>query len=216
MQRREFIRNSLSLSFGAITASTFSTPALATLTCTQPAIFNGALVRRCSVDAGGRLVRAQQACDQWCWAACIQTAFHMAGYEVNQRLIVEKLFGPSVPCVPILGPQIAQAVEGQWHDQSGRPFSATTRTHMDLSFGVHDPFALQRASGYLANDVPLIVGALGHATLLTEMVWLEDNLGNTQLQELVVLDPWPGNVGRRLLSPTEFFGTTYLSAVLVS
>ena len=86
---------------------------------------------------------------------------------------------------------------------------------MDLNFGIRDPFALQRASGYLADDVPLIVGALGHATLLTEIVWLEDNFGNTQLEQLVVLDPWPGSSGRRLLSPAEVFGTTYIAAILV-
>ena len=88
MKRRNFVLSSLSLAFGAGLAS----PALARYSCSQPWQFNGGLVRRCSVEAGGRWARAQQACDQWCWAACIETAFSFAGYEVSQPAIVEKLF----------------------------------------------------------------------------------------------------------------------------
>jgi len=183
--------------------------------CSPPQYFNGGLVRQCSVGLRVGRFTARQECDQWCWAACAQAAFDLAGYAIDQEHIVERVFGSHWNCRPNIGPGIAAAIEGEWEDNHGEYFYATTRTLTDLQFGVIDPFALQHAAEFLANDVPLIVGSLGHATLMTAITWLEDNFGQYRLQEIIVRDPWPTRPNRRRLTGREFYGTTYVAAVLV-
>ncbi|MFT5485504.1 MAG: hypothetical protein ACI9JL_004346 [Paracoccaceae bacterium] len=203
----------------AATLSTFEifapNTARAAYSCSRPRPFNGGLVRNCSVGFRIRGFTASQRCDQWCWAACIEAAFKLNGFRVSQEVIVDKLFGAGRPCRPSVGPQIAAAVEGDWVDRDGREFSATTNTHLDVQFGVRDPRALQNVSRYLADEVPVIIGTLGHATLVTSMSWIEDNFGQQKLTEIVVRDPWPGRPNRRRLSAQEFQGATYISAVIV-
>lgn len=213
--RRNFLGGASSLIGGAFSASMFPGLARADLECSQPFPFNGGLVRECV--AGFRIPRftARQECDQWCWAACIEAAFNLYDYRVDQRRIVEKLYGPAAPCLPAIGPGIANAVSGEWESDDGDYFYADLRVHTDVTFGIADPFALGNASRYLADGVPVIVGALGHATLLTAMKWAEDNFGQQRLLEMIVRDPWPGNRNRRLLSPQEFYGTSYIAAVFV-
>lgn len=183
--------------------------------CTPPQYFNGALARRCSVGFHIIGITAQQTCDQWCWAACIESAFRLYGYKISQPDIVRKLYGGNTPCTPSIGPQIAAAVEGYWQDHAGKRFYATLDTRTDIQFGIYDPFVLGNVSRYLANEIPVIVGALGHATLLTGITWIEDNLGHQRLVEIIVRDPWPGNPNRRRLSMAEFYGTTYVAAVII-
>lgn len=215
MNRREFLAKSGSI-VGAVTCVSLSSgSAIADYSCGGWRPYAMGAIRECEVGFRIGRITAQQECDQWCWAACIQAAFDLYGHGVEQRDIVEKVFGPSAPCRPSVGPEIAYAVEGRWRDGSGETFWATTRTHTDVHFGVHDPFAIQNASRYLANDIPVIVGALGHATLLTGMQWIEDNFGNWQLMQMTVRDPWPSNLNRRNLSQNEFNNTTYLAAVIV-
>lgn len=176
--------------------------------------FNRGAIRQCSVGIRIRGFTAHQECAQWCWAACIQAAFDLAGYEVPQEAIVEKLFGSRFVCRPAIGPQIANAINGRWTDRRGRRFRARADVLADLMFGIVNPDALSQASRYLADDIPLINGALGHATLMTAMTWIEDNFRQYQLQEIVVRDPWPGNRNRRRLSVQEFHGSTFLAAVV--
>lgn len=215
MHRREFLKSIAASSISATYTVLFPNTSFAEYACSNPYPFNGGMVRNCSVGFRIGRITAQQECDQWCWAACIEAAFKLYGYRISQRKIVEKVFGPGLPCRPSIGPQIAAAVEGYWTDSNGSSFYATTRTHTDLQFGIQDPLALQNVSRYLAENTPVIVGALGHATLLTGMSWLEDNFGQWRLTEMIVRDPWPGNLNRRRLTPQEFWGTTYISAVIV-
>lgn len=189
-------------------------PAIARYGCSPWQPFNRGMIRQCSagIRIGG--FTAQQECAQWCWAACIQAAFDLAGYEVPQEAIVEKLFGSRFVCQPAIGPQIAGAITGRWTDRRGRRFRARAYVLADLMFGIVNPSALSQASRFLADDVPLINGALGHATLMTSMTWVEDNFGQYQLQEIIVRDPWPGSPNRRHLSAKEYYGSMFLAAVV--
>jgi hypothetical protein len=193
--------------------------ARAEYSCGPAQWYNGAQVRSCTVGFDNIPLRtARQKCDQWCWAACIEAAFRLkdSNYKVSQERIVKKLFGSPDVCSPAIGPQIAEAIEGYWESDDGDDeFYATSSVHLDVQFGIMDPFALQNASRYLAQDIPIIVGALGHATLLTSMSWLEDSFGQYRPTEMIVRDPWRGNPNRRQLTSSEFFGTTYMAAVLV-
>jgi len=68
----------------------------------------------------------------------------------------------------------------------------------------------------LANGYPLINGALGHATVLTEMTYLRDRFGRGMPVEFTVRDPWPENPNRRSLNAQEVAGTNFLALVRVS
>lgn len=202
-------------SLGAVGVSFVGGTAQAALQCSQPVPFNRGLVQTCT--AGVRVsVRTTQRCDQWCWAACIEAAFGLAGFELAQERIVERLYGSQFVCAPAVGPGIASAIQGRWTDRRGRSFRGEVRVLRDVDFGVFNPFAIQEASRFLSSGVPLINGALGHATLMTAMTWIQDNFGNQQLQEIIVRDPWPGRPNRRVLTAQELFGTTFLAAVTAS
>jgi len=215
VERRDVFKGLAAVSALAVSGTCLPSAAHAEFACGHYYPFNGGMVRQCSVGFPIRSVTARQECDQWCWAACIEAAFKLHRFSISQEEIVRKVYGPDIPCLPSIGPNIARAVEGYWEDRNGNEFYATIRTHTDIEFGVHDPFALQNASRYLANNVPVIIGALGHATLLTGMSWIEDNFGRQQLTEMVVRDPWPHRQNRRRLSAQELYGATYLAAVLV-
>ena len=163
-----------------------------------------------------RFYAARQLCDQWCWAACIQMVFATAGRYVSQEAIVLKLFGGLV-CAPASGGRaIIAAINGNWIDDNGYPFSAYSEPLLDLSAGYPNPEAAAAAARELANGYPLINGALGHATVLTAMTYARDAYGNGQPLELTVRDPWPDNPSRRTLSMQEAGSTDFLAAVRVS
>ena len=216
VNRRKFLAGAASFVVGNALSLGTAGPAQADQSCGPLVFYNGGLVRECSVGFRVSGVTARQRCDQWCWAACIEAAFGLYGYRVPQETIVAKIFGSRKPCRPSVGPGIARAINGSWNDKKGKKFRAQARVHLDLQFGVSDPFALGNASRYLATNVPVIVGALGHATLMTGMAWLEDNYGRQQLESIVVRDPWPGNKNRRVLTPQELYGTMFMAAVLVT
>ncbi len=215
MDRRSTIKQLAAFSAFGLSNSIGANEAHAEYICGNAFPYNGGMVRQCSVGFRINRVTALQECDQWCWAACIESAFELYGFRVSQEDIVQKVYGPNVPCLPSVGPNIAKAVEGYWTDERGDEFYAELETHTDVQFGIHDPFALQNASRYLADDIPVIIGSLGHATLLTSMTWLEDNFGQQRLTEIVVRDPWPYRQNKRLLTAQELYGATYLAAVFV-
>ncbi len=163
----------------------------------------------------GPIKTAQQKCPNWCWAACIEAIFGMHGYHVDQRTIVQKLFG-SLVCAPAAGPQIINTINGKWKDIDGNIFTAYAEPLVDLYFGVNNPFAAANVARELAEGKPLINGAVGHATVLTAMSYLRDQWGNGIPTQLVVRDPWPGNINKRLLTAQESSGTNFIAKVSVS
>lgn len=194
-----------------------SSDAQAEIVCSRPQRYGAGLVRQCSVGIRiGPSLTAQQRCDQWCWAACIEAAFALRGYRVAQERIVETLYGDRFVCAPAVGVNIANTIARPWTDDRGRRFRGLVRVVTDVQFGVRNPNALRIAADFLQRGVPLITGALGHATLMTAMSYVEDNFGRRQLQEIILRDPWPGRRNRRRMTPREFYGTTFLAAVTAS
>jgi hypothetical protein len=56
----------------------------------------------------------------------------------------------------------------------------------------------------LAADMPLIVGTMGHAMVLTALTYNRDGYGSGVVTGAIVRDPWPYpglRDGRRVLSP---------------
>jgi hypothetical protein len=189
-----------------------SGPATAALRC-GPFDFRGVQLCEVGIDSRVRGVSAQQRNSQWCWAACISGIFAYHGCAVSQRRIVAQTYGHAVN-LPAHGPQIAAATSQEWETDDGNWFSAECEVLWDTHFFVARPDAAIEAARELADDNPLIVGATGHAMVLTAMTYARDVAGNGQPLSLTVRDPWPGR-GRRQLSPQEWAGTSFLAKVII-
>lgn len=216
VSRRNFLKRSSAAVVGGAVALVASDSAFTAQTCGNYYYWFGDYLRECAVGFKINGVTARQHCEQWCWAACIEAAFKLYGYQVPQESIVKKLYGSAAICRASAGPGIAYAINGKWKDKKGKKFTARATVHLDQQFGIYDSQALINASRYLAKNVPVIIGALGHATLMTSISWSESGYtGYQQLKEIIVRDPWPSNPNRRVLRAEEFYGTTYMAAVSV-
>jgi len=101
---------------------------------------------------------------------------------------------------------ILRDLNRSWVDDNGRPFSVS---------GDVRTANLPNAATDLANDMPLIIGTLGHAMVLTALTYTRDLASNGQVTMATVRDPWPGNGGRRDLSPTEWGNANFLVQIRV-
>ncbi len=176
-------------------------------------------VNQCQVGLPSIAVQGaeSQECQQWCWAACLSSIFAYYGVRVSQQRIVAKIFGGNI-CAPAFGPQIIAAARGAWTADNGQQFLADAQPLVDLQFGVYAPNAAAQAAKSLASGIPLINGALGHATVMTAMTYLADAYGRSQITAITVRDPWnPGGSSaiRRDLTAGEAASTQFLAQVIV-
>lgn len=154
----------------------------------------------------------RQECQYWCWAACSDAIFGLAGYRVDQTEFVEKVLGSANVCQPANGPMIKRGIDGGWIDATGRRFNATCNIVMDLDAGISHPSPMDVVWNELNQGRALIAGSLGHAVLITAVEYMRTNYG-TQTTAVVVRDPWPGSPNRRTFSTQEFYGTRFLATV---
>ncbi len=143
--------------------------------------------------------------NQWCWAACLEMVFAYYGHEVPQERIVEETWGRIVN-LPGQPAQILRNLNRDWTDESGDSFR--------VSGDVYSANPIT-ASQDLAEDKPLIIGTMGHAMVLTSLVYVRDAYGRGNVNAAIVRDPWPGR-GRRTLSAQEWFNTNFLARIRVS
>jgi hypothetical protein len=170
-------------------------------------------VRTCTVGVTANLNTAAQDCLEWCWAACIEAIFDFHDRHVRQERIAQKLFGAPI-CAPAFGPQIVSAIDGDWIDDSGNGFEASAKVLWDSQFAFGRPDAVAEAARELEAGNPLILGAMGHAMVMTAMTYSGNALGG-QIDEIIVRDPWPGNPNRRSLSLQEALTAQFLAKVEV-
>jgi hypothetical protein len=205
LDRRAFLTGSAALLLGPRSARS-------ELACTE---WDAQGIRYCEVGLSiGAIPTAQQRCQNWCWAACIEAIFALHGYGVAQEAIVQKVFGDLV-CLPATGPDIAYAIDGEWVSEDGQYFSASADVLWDSQYFFGQPDAIVQAAHELSNGNPLIIGALGHATVMTAMGYYLAANGAYQIQEIIIRDPWPDSPNRRQLSPDEAMGTQFLAKVHV-
>jgi hypothetical protein len=142
----------------------------------------------------------RQARSNWCWAACIQMVLNQHGLPVQQAQLVQRCFG-ALPDLPLTGPQILKALDGWSLDQNGRA--------RVVSGDPVPPDNLSMVADLHAGN-PLIValrspnGQGGHAYVLTGCDYYVDGLGQTQIQNLILRDPWPENLSRLEISAADF------------
>lgn len=141
---------------------------------------------------------------QWCWAACIETVFRYYGYIVPQADIVKQTWGAIVNRPADLS-EILFNLNRHWVDVYGRRF---------LVSGDVLSASLVTAAQDLSQDMPLIIGTMGHAMLLTSLRWLTDVYGESLVTDAVVRDPW-SNISKRLLSDEEWYSTSFLARIRI-
>ena len=197
---------------GALAAAVTAQAAKAAVVCT-PFAMNG--VQLCDVGLTVAGITARQSRQNWCWAACIEAIFRFHGYRVDQARIVEKVFGATFDA-PANSPQIVYGVDGDWESDDGRSFDARAEVLWDTASFFGRPDAAAQAAQDLASGHPLILGALGHAVVLTGMKYQRDMAGNGMVYELTVRDPWPYSPNRRLLNGYEAMNTQFLAKVTTS
>jgi hypothetical protein len=160
---------------------------------------------------------AAQQRSQWCWAACVEMMFSHAGHDVSQSTIVEEAYG-GIANIPAQAWQVSSALNRTWEDDDGGRFKSRLVAAYDQDAGVYaisDAFIVNS----LANDRPLVLGATGHAVLLTAIEYdLFNNYPVVKAAEC--FDPWPGR-GERLLTVPELFpayrggALRYLAAIRI-
>jgi hypothetical protein len=154
-------------------------------------------------DAGASNTQLQS---QWCWAASIEMASRYYGFYLTQQQIVETTWGSMVN-MPGTAPQIIAATNRKYTDSHGKAFEIKSLVMEDW----------EDAAMMLANNVPILVGSLGHMTMLIglEITFAYNVYGDlvgSQVNDAVLWDPWPGN-GIRPMTPAEFYNAFFAIAV---
>lgn len=204
MTRREFLTSSGVLTIAALLPSLSQ----ARLTC-GPFVPPGVQQCEAGIDSSIAHVTAAavggQHLSQWCWAACIEMVFRYYGHRVHQERIVAETWGGIVN-LPGQPGHILANLNRRWIGDDGETFSVTGDVYSA------NPIT---AAQDLSQDMPLIIGTLGHAMVLTSLVYVRDGFGRGNVNAAIVRDPWPDR-GRRVLSPQEWFSTSFLARIRVS
>jgi hypothetical protein len=203
MDRRKFIETLGRFGCLGVSSLLISQQLKADLQCTP---YNQAGIQQCQVGIESRLipVTAIQRMPEWCWAASISMVFRYYGFQVSQERIVTETWGDIVN-VPAGPDQILRDLNRPWKDDDKNKFRANGESY-DAN-----PIT---ASQDLAQNMPLIIGSMGHAMVLTSLVYLRDTMGRGTVQQAIVRDPWPGR-GRRVLTAPEWYGAQFLARIRV-
>ena len=180
------------------------------------AVSSAVAATQCGITAQGPVCRSQvnfsefhqtayqnQRSSQWCWAACIAMVFAFNDHPVSQQRIVREAYGSLINW-PAPGMVIARALQRRWRDDDGDEFQVRIDGLYDSGAGIlaTDNARIVRA---LDQDRPLIIGARGHAMVLTALDY--QHFQNSIVPKAAgVFDPFPGR-GPRGLMPDELVPT---------
>lgn len=142
----------------------------------------------------------RQECPQWCWAASAAMIFAMHGHRIDQRKIVQAVFGQPA-CMPSPNIVMAQVLSSQWQDDDGDDFQVTLEAAYDFAAGINaitDNFIVDQ----LRNNKPLLYGNGHHAMVLSQVDFIDTPNGPV-VQAAGVFDPWPYNPDFHPLIPPE-------------
>lgn len=166
------------------------------------------------------LPSAQQRCQNWCWAACVEAIFSFAGYHIPQEELVRTVYGDLI-CRPGTASDVERLMNGRWIDGGGRRFQARTSTILNVQRNQWSQFIIENVAHSLAARRPVIAfigpssGTVGHAVVVTALSYLQDTYGRYIVQNIIVRDPWPDSPNRRELGGDELQRLHYLSSVEV-
>ena len=202
MNRRSF------LSGASLTAAAFvvSRSIWGAQSCYQPVNTPYGPIQRCTAGIDSmNFQTAYQQQSEWCWVACLSMIFRYHGHPVSQIRIVRENWQGNVLNMPAQPDQILANLNSNWTDDNGNDFSVAG-----------DSLSANNISAVmdLQQDEPLIIGALGHAMILTALT-ADTNLasGAWQIVGATVRDPLRG---QRVLSPQEWYNIRFAARVRVS
>jgi hypothetical protein len=151
--------------------------------------------------------QAFQQQNEWCWAACISMVFAYYHHAVDQQRIVKETWG-TAENMPGMPRDILRDLNKRWADDAGRAFQCRGDV-----FSVNVDTAVED----LIDDHPLIIGAMGHATVLTAIISEVDTATSQyEIQQVIVRDPWPESGGRRPLTPREWASINFAARIRVT
>jgi hypothetical protein len=182
----------------SLTVMSYAPNSLAGSACLPPNVFG---VQECV--AGIEFTRvisvaAQQHKDEWCWAATISMLFDFYGHKISQEDIVRLAYG-SLADMPAQPTQLTNALNKTWTDGTGSFAVATIKV-----FDIQDMIANMNSRDIitaLSNGQPVVIGAEGHAMLLTAIKYILMPNGLNPITYAGVLDPWYGTA--RQLDPAH-------------
>jgi hypothetical protein len=132
--------------------------------------------------------------------------FSYHGHDVSQERIVKETWGQIVN-MPGQPSDILRDLNRKWKDDDDDDFRS-----------VGDSFSANNLNAVadLLDDEPLIIGAMGHAMVLTALTSVVNvQTGGWQIVQAVVRDPWPSNGGKRALSPMEWANVSFGARVRI-
>jgi hypothetical protein len=207
MERRTFLRTALTgAGFIAASRTLFGAKQCGTPTSTMTPM-GVHPVELCTTGISSiTFKQAFQQQNEWCWAACISMVFAYYKHAIDQERIVKETWG-TVANMPGLPRDIFRDLNKRWTDDEGRAFQCQGDVYsVNVNTAVQD----------LIDDHPLIIGALGHATVLTAITSEVDTVTSQfEIQQVIVRDPWPGSGGRRLLTPMEWASINFAARIRV-
>lgn len=146
----------------------------------------------------------QQYMSQWCWAACISMIFDYHEHPVSQERIVREAYGGIVN-MPGSPQAILRSLNRRWVDDNDEEFRV-----------VADPFTANYLTAIddLKDDEPQLIGALGHAVVLTAMTYYITPSG-PYVVSAIVRDPWPARPSRREMTRDEWYNVQLAARIRV-
>jgi hypothetical protein len=134
-------------------------------------------------------VIASQKCENWAWAAGVETILKTSNMQLEQKYWIDKLNGGSV-CQPTVGPPeyLPRVVDGDYTLPDGRKFKLESHYYEGA------PTSTDRLLVPLALGRPYILWWKQHAYVVTGALWNEYIFPNGQkhieMKEISLLDPY--------------------------
>lgn len=155
----------------------------------------------------------QQQCPQWCWAASAAMIFSSHGHTIDQKKIVQKVFG-GLDCAPSGNSlTISRVLSDSWIDDNNQEFQSKVVAAYDPANRIGLENNIIHANGIvsinnsiivdeLRNDKLLLYANSHHAMVVMAVEYYDTPVG-PNIQSVGVLDPWPLGPSFHPLSPLE-------------
>jgi hypothetical protein len=147
-----------------------------------------------------------QQCPEWCFAASIAMIFSCYGHPIDQKRIVERLWGQDV-CAPAFNTSnIEHLLSDTWRDDAGVDFSSTVVAAYD-AYNYVNSINNTTIVEELENDHPLLYCNTHHAMVVVSVDYMNQAGPNQsaipgRVDAVGVLDPFTVPAFH-LLSPAE-------------
>jgi hypothetical protein len=160
----------------------------------------------------------RQNCPLWCWAASAAMIFASNGRPLQgQEVIIDRVFRGNRVCTTGMPSTISQLLSAGWVDSAGRPFQSRLVANYDIFSGIvamNNAIIVQE----LSQNRPLLYCNKHHAMVVVSVDYFETPMG-PNVQQVMVMDPWPGSPAFHPLSQAEMVPAhmggdySYLAAV---